>query len=474
MTGARLDVHHWAVASGGASTTGTRPRRGQGEVLRLVFAIDLVSIAVAIAAAGAFRLTLAAPFDLNPTDSDRLIQASLVALPLLLVIFRLYGMYDLERFPGRPGEYSAVIRAVTVGAFVGLSTSYFAGETFVSRSWLVVVWALCIVLVALGRVSSGHAVRDMRRRGRLRTRLLIVGASDLGAAAARHSSDPAEGYEVVGFLDEEIPLGQRVDRDFAVIGRPADLASRAGDVADEVLVVPNALPYERLEALLQQLVQQGVPVRLAEISVPVWPRSRAHAFAKRCIDVAGAGTGLVLLLPLFAVIALAIKASSRGPVLYPWRVVGAGGRPFVGYKFRTMISNADALKPPLLARNEMRGPAFKMRQDPRITPAGRFLRRYSLDELPQLWSVLKGDMSLVGPRPPFRHEFAAFTPDQREKLSVKPGMTCLWQISGRSHINDFDEWVQLDLEYIRNWSLLLDLQILVKTLPAVITRRGAY
>jgi lipopolysaccharide/colanic/teichoic acid biosynthesis glycosyltransferase len=456
------------------STISTRPRRSQSELVWLLLAIDIVAFAFAIAVAGAFRLRFADVLDLNPSDRARVVDASVLALPLLLGIFRVSGMYDIERFPGGRREYSGAVRAVTAAAIVGLSASYFSGETFVSRSWLLATWALCSALVVLGRFVARRVVREMRRRGRLRTRLLIVGASDFGVVAARRASDPAEGYELVGFLDEAAPLGQRVEGDLVVIGRPGDLALRAHDLTDEIVVVPGALSYERLEALLQQLVLQGAPVRLAEISVPVSWRSPAKVFLKRAMDVVGATVGLVVLSPLIAVIPIAIKVSSAGPVLYPWRVVGQGGRPFVGYKFRTMSSNADALKPQLLANNEMRGPVFKMRQDPRITPLGRFLRRYSLDELPQLWSVLRGEMSLVGPRPPFQHEFAAFTPDQRAKLSVKPGMTCLWQISGRSQISDFDEWLELDLEYIRTWSLLLDLKILLKTFPAVITRRGAY
>ncbi len=200
---------------------------------------------------------------------------------------------------------------------------------------------------------------------------------------------------------------------------------------------------------------------------------RASLVAKRLVDIVGSGSLLLATSPLLGAIALAVKLSSPGPVFYRWQVVGQGGRPFTGYKFRTMVVNADELKAQLAAANEMTGPVFKMRDDPRITPIGRVLRKYSLDELPQLWSVLKGDMSLVGPRPPLQTEYAQFTDWQKQKLSVKPGMTCLWQVSGRNDIRDFDEWVRLDLDYIRNWSLWLDLKILVETIPAVIRARGA-
>ena len=200
---------------------------------------------------------------------------------------------------------------------------------------------------------------------------------------------------------------------------------------------------------------------------------RASLVAKRLVDIVGSGSLLLATSPLLGAIALAVKLSTLGPVFYRWKVVGQGGRPFTGYKFRTMVVNADELKAQLAAANEMTGPVFKMRHDPRVTPVGRVLRKYSLDELPQLWSVLKGDMSLVGPRPPLQTEYAQFSDWQKQKLSVKPGMTCLWQVSGRNDIRDFDEWVRLDLDYIRNWSLWLDLKILVETIPAVIRARGA-
>jgi exopolysaccharide biosynthesis polyprenyl glycosylphosphotransferase len=195
-------------------------------------------------------------------------------------------------------------------------------------------------------------------------------------------------------------------------------------------------------------------------------------FFKRCIDVAGSLFGLTLLSPLFLVIAAAIKLTSPGPVFYRWKVVGLHKRSIVSYKFRTMVQNADELKKSLMAQNEMDGCVFKMKDDPRVTRLGKFLRKYSLDELPQLWSVLKGDLSLVGPRPPLQSETAGFEDWHWRKLSVKPGLTCLWQINGRNAINNFDHWVKLDLQYIDNWSLWLDVKILLKTIPAVLRGSG--
>jgi exopolysaccharide biosynthesis polyprenyl glycosylphosphotransferase len=200
---------------------------------------------------------------------------------------------------------------------------------------------------------------------------------------------------------------------------------------------------------------------------PVW-----QSAIKRGIDIVISAILLILLLPLFAVIALLIKLTSSGPIFYWWHVLGINKKPFIGYKFRTMIENADDLKPQLMDYNEMNGPAFKMRNDPRVTSFGRFLRKYSLDELPQLWSVLKGDMSLVGPHPPLQTEVEKFKDWHRRKLSVKPGITCFWQINGRHEIGDFDEWAGLDLQYIDNWSLWLDFKILLKTIPAVLKGTG--
>ena len=220
----------------------------------------------------------------------------------------------------------------------------------------------------------------------------------------------------------------------------ASSASAPGRIAAQ----PHALTTESLE-------------------LPIAPRPLAMRAVKRAMDISLAVSFLLILSPLLALVAAAIELSSPGAVLYPWHVVGLGGRDFVGYKFRSMVSNADSLKPSLAPYNEMTGPVFKMQHDPRVTPLGRFLRRHSLDELPQLWSVLVGDMSLVGPRPPSRAELEQFEPWQWRKLSVKPGLTCLWQVNGRNRINDFAEWVRLDLEYIDNWSLWLDLKILLKT-----------
>jgi lipopolysaccharide/colanic/teichoic acid biosynthesis glycosyltransferase len=203
-------------------------------------------------------------------------------------------------------------------------------------------------------------------------------------------------------------------------------------------------------------------------------RWRAGQRVKRVVDLVLAAALLLVLVPVLLLTAAAVRLSGPGPILFPWKVLGHRGRPFVGYKFRTMVPGAEAMKAELLDRNEMMGPVFKIRDDPRVTPVGRWLRKYSIDELPQLWSVLRGEMSLVGPRPCSAEEFARFEPWQRGKLAVVPGITCLWQVEGRNEITDFEEWARLDLRYIQEWSPWLDLRILVQTAPAVLRGRGAY
>lgn len=201
---------------------------------------------------------------------------------------------------------------------------------------------------------------------------------------------------------------------------------------------------------------------------------RLQLAVKRALDLVLATAGILILSPLLAAIALAVLVTSGRPILYPWKVVGRGGRYFTGYKFRTMVRDADALMAKLAAQNEMSGPVFKMKRDPRVTPVGRILRKLSLDELPQLWSVITGDMSLVGPRPPLQTEWVRFEPWQRRKLAVTPGITCLWQAYGRSEITSFDEWVRMDIEYIERWSLALDARILLRTLKVVALAKGAH
>jgi exopolysaccharide biosynthesis polyprenyl glycosylphosphotransferase len=198
-----------------------------------------------------------------------------------------------------------------------------------------------------------------------------------------------------------------------------------------------------------------------------------HLLLKGIFDVVFSGILLVLLMPFFILVALAIKITSKGPVFYKQIRCGLNGRKFTLYKFRTMVVDADKQLAELVRQNEMKGPTFKMKNDPRITPLGKILRKLSIDELPQLWNVFKRDMSIVGPRPPIPDEVKRYDSWQRRRLSMRPGLTCIWQVQGRSNITDFNEWTRLDLQYIDHWSMLGDLKILLQTVPTVLFGIGA-
>jgi lipopolysaccharide/colanic/teichoic acid biosynthesis glycosyltransferase len=229
-------------------------------------------------------------------------------------------------------------------------------------------------------------------------------------------------------------------------------------------------------------LQPGTPSRLpspspssaaAEPAALDAPEPFAYATAKRAFDLVAGGFILVLLVPVIPLVALMIRLDSDGPVFYRQDRVGKDGRLFKFYKFRSMRSDSDRMRAALESRNDLSGPVFKMKNDPRITSVGQFLRRSSLDEIPQILNVLKGDMSIVGPRPALPGEVAKYEPWHRRRMAVKPGITCLWQVAGRSHVS-FDEWMRLDIEYISRRSVRADLAIFLKTIPAVMARRGAY
>jgi lipopolysaccharide/colanic/teichoic acid biosynthesis glycosyltransferase len=229
-------------------------------------------------------------------------------------------------------------------------------------------------------------------------------------------------------------------------------------------------PDLRLSSLQAHTIARETPALVPRGLISA---SRTQRINKRALDIAVSITALLLATPLVILTALAIKLSSPGPVLYVDRRVGRHGRLFRMYKFRSMYRDAERRRDTLRDSNEVTGPVFKMRADPRITPVGRLLRKLSIDELPQLLNVLLGHMSLVGPRPPLPSEYRTYTPRQRRRLSVRPGLTCTWQVSGRSNI-PFDQWIDMDLDYIDNWTLGRDLALLVRTIPAVLSGRGAY
>jgi exopolysaccharide biosynthesis polyprenyl glycosylphosphotransferase len=239
---------------------------------------------------------------------------------------------------------------------------------------------------------------------------------------------------------------------------------------------PILLTTERAHGIANFQPRTADEMRIATVLAPqieVVARGLFAERAKRLFDVFSALIAILLLAPLLTLAALAVKLTSDGPVLFSQMRVGKGGRLFRFYKFRSMVTDSETLKASLMTRNEKDGPIFKMQHDPRITPVGRFLRKYSIDELPQLLNVLNGDMSLVGPRPPVPAEVVQYEEWQLRRLSVAPGLTCIWQTSGRSRIT-FDEWMRMDLEYIDTWSFGLDLKLLLKTVKAVLVADGAY
>jgi exopolysaccharide biosynthesis polyprenyl glycosylphosphotransferase len=309
-----------------------------------------------------------------------------------------------------------------------------------------------------------------------------------------HALEAAPGtvspIDVVGFIS----LTPRPDNGLRSLGELGDLREVIErEQIDEVIIADPAFPQQQAVDLVDQCHQRGVRVRIApstmEIlihradfvpgeAVPLFElRSPVFEgfdwFVKRSFDTIGSVLLLLLLSPLLALMALAVKLTSRGPMLYRSMRPGIGGVPFPCLKFRTMYADADAQQAELEGENEADGPLFKIRDDPRVTPVGRLLRRFSLDELPQLWNVARGEMSLVGPRPLPQRDYDRLEDWHRKRNLVLPGITGLWQISGRSEL-DFDDLVRLDFLYLEHWSVSLDLSILVKTVPAVLMRRGAF
>jgi exopolysaccharide biosynthesis polyprenyl glycosylphosphotransferase len=292
--------------------------------------------------------------------------------------------------------------------------------------------------------------------------------------------------------DEDIEVLAALDLDATTTDRVVQLVHEHS--VGGVLLSARHAYFDRVEELVRACELEGVEVWLVadffktQISQPKFdefhgrpvlvfrsaPEMSWQGIGKQLVDFFGALGLLVLTAPLLLVVALIIRLTSPGPVLFRQQRAGLSGRPFTMYKFRTMVSNAEQLKQELAALNEMSGPVFKVTKDPRVTPIGRWLRKFSLDEFPQLLNVLRGDMSLVGPRPLPLDEVARFDDlAHRRRLSVKPGLTCLWQVSGRNNVSDFRDWVRLDLEYIDNWSLWLDIKILLRTIPVVLLGSGA-
>ena len=349
------------------------------------------------------------------------------------------------------------------------------------------------VLLTVSRLTLVMVLNIYRIRGRSNRNVIIIGSGPKAKRIAdRILENKNWGIRILGFLDyhrsglwryRDIPLmGHPDGLADVILGRQVDYLVVAVDEADLNLTGHAFAVAEEMGitvCLLSDVyfhpISKATSTTFLDFPAVVYssaPDDRIHLSMKKVIDWFGAMAGVALSLPLAITAAAAIKLEDGGPVFFRQTRSGRNGKPFTMLKFRTMVPKADQLKESLTGKNEMSGPVFKIRNDPRVTKVGAFLRKTSIDELPQLINVLKGDMSLVGPRPPLPDEVAKYDRWQRRKLSVKPGLTCLWQVNGRNQI-DFEDWMKLDLEYIDNWSLWLDTKILMKTVPAVFKREGA-
>jgi exopolysaccharide biosynthesis polyprenyl glycosylphosphotransferase len=333
----------------------------------------------------------------------------------------------------------------------------------------------------------------LRRREVPIEHALIVGIGPLGRHTGLEILDRNDHHRVLGYLrfaDE--PLNDRLPA--TVFGTASDLEDLLKKhVVNEVYLASNRDPHRaEMQAAIGVLERFGIPFALPASGFrfgrarPEHERAVADGYVhylsvrrkpvqqavKRAFDIFASSVGLAFLSPLMVVVGVLIKLTSRGPLLFKQDRVGLHGTTFHMLKFRSMIANAEELKAKLMAQNEQQGPVFKISRDPRITAVGRFIRKYSIDELPQLINVLRGEMSIVGPRPPVPAEVAKYEAWQRRRLSVRPGLTCVWQVSGRNQIS-FEEWMYLDMQYIDHWSLAQDFQLILKTVPVVLTGRGA-
>ena len=414
------------------------------------------------------------------------------------VIFSSLHLYKSKRVYTKWGrEILDVAKAVSLGTIgIMLSGLVFQIE-IITLDFVVVFWVLCTVITIASRLMMRYLLRRIRLWGRNLNHVLIVGTNQRAFEIAEKITSKRElGYRFIGFVDDHWhQQDKRWNENDSFVDRLNEIQIYLRDhVVDEVFIcVPIKSFYEKISRLIAQCEEQGITTRL------VWDafnttngRSQIEQFddqhvitvdtgmingegpiTKRLLDILGSMVLLIILAPLFIVVYLLIKTTSPGPAFFVQKRVGLNKRIFQLYKFRTMVDDAEIKLAELEYLNEMSGPVFKISSDPRITPVGSILRQTSVDELPQLINVLKGDMSLVGPRPLPMRDYGGFEQDwHRRRLSIKPGITCLWQVEGRNSI-PFEKWMELDLQYIDHWSIWLDLKILFKTIPAVVKGNGA-
>lgn len=423
----------------------------------------------------AFRLDDVSPF-------ETYMWLFLILMPAAPLILEAQGFYNRPMLCRRRTT-SWILFKGCLFTTLGLILTLFLFRSGIARLVTVLFGAISFLLLSAKEEVLRHAFRSELARAQYRRRFLLVGSTEeTGRMRAELGQKSPEPVEVVAELDlNETPVQSMVDllHEHSV---NAVIISAKRSFFDQVEAAVRACELEGIEVWLMadffrtQISRTTFDDFFGQ-SIMVFravPEASWQGVGKQLLDFFGAAALLIVLAPCLALVSVLIKFTTPGPIFFRQQRSGLNGRPFTLYKFRTMVSNAEQLKHELAAMNEMSGPVFKLVNDPRITPLGRLLRKSSIDELPQLWNVLRGEMSLVGPRPLPVDEVKRFhDPAHRRRLSVKPGLTCLWQVSGRNKVKDFRDWVRLDLEYIDNWSLWLDVKILCRTLPVVVMGVGA-
>ncbi len=411
-------------------------------------------------------------------------------------------LYDNKRTEAIPSEAPSALATFVISMAMGVLAVQILVDLPYRKVFYCAFAVFGLTFEVLGRFALYTFIRARRKAGKDRRRILIVGRNpNVHALIDSIKARPDYGVDIVGVIDAPESTGHKhpsasvpLPHDVHVLGTTRDLPGiLTNHVVDEVLVLlPLKSFYSEIEQILKTCEEAGIVTKLAPdlfnvniarrtiswvgdipfITYFTGPKESLELTIKRVVDILVSGTALVVLSPIMGAIALAIKLTSPGPVFFKQTRAGLNGRPFQMLKFRSMYVDAEERKKELEKLNEMDGPVFKIKNDPRVTPVGRFIRKYSLDELPQLINVLKGDMSLVGPRPPVPEEVEKYDWWQRRRLSFRPGLTYIWQVSSRNEIG-FQEWMEMDLAYIDNWSLALDFVLLLRTIPVVLTGKGA-
>jgi exopolysaccharide biosynthesis polyprenyl glycosylphosphotransferase len=448
---------------------------------------DVCTLATAMLLSFGFRSSIGA-LSVEGARGIHLV-VGIASLPVWIGLFVRRRLYNARFLTRRIDEIRRVSSATALALLAIMAVSY-TFQLPISRAWLAMTYVVSVFLMAVEREIVRRVFRALRQRGRLLRGVVIVGSNDEAYEVAQMlTDDPTIGYRVVGFVDDHDRSGGG-----PVLGPVAEtlaVVRRTG--AASVIVAASATTVETSNRLVRELLRAGIHVELSSTlrdiaahRLTIRPLGRVpvvyvepcnsdgwRAVAKRAFDIVVAGLALLVIAPIAAVIALAIKLDSRGPVIFRQRRVGREGSTFQVRKFRTMVADAEQRLVELRDRNEADGPLFKLKADPRVTRVGRILRKTSLDELPQLVNVLRGEMSIVGPRPALPDEVLAWEPQLHDRLRVRPGITGMWQVSGRSD-SSFSDYTRLDLYYVDNWSLVTDLLIVLKTIPVVLFGRGAY